>query len=197
VPIALLFVGVLAIAPTLPSFGLRPDAGTLGAFWLWAPSALEALFGLVLIGLALREAVPGLGVSPRAIGAGVAAAFALQALVAWSTHVVSPGPAFDPATFWLGSACARTEALLGIPAVLLTLWLVARAYPLRPERAGLLGGVGAGLFADGVQHLHCPLSDLRHVLVFHAGGMLGLALLGWLFGLALGSYRRSRGADYS
>jgi hypothetical protein len=65
-----------------------------------------------------------------------------------------------------------------------TLWLVFRALPLRPSVAGLLGGAGAAVTADALTHVLCPMSDLRHVLVWHTGAMVVLMLLGWAIGRA-------------
>ena len=78
--------------------------------------------------------------------------------------------------------CLRNELVISIPAVLLTLFLVLRALPLRPCITGLLGGAGAGLVADGINHLLCPVSDLRHVLVWPTGAILVLMTLGWIAG---------------
>ena len=64
----------------------------------------------------------------------------------------------------------------------MTLWLVFRALPVRPSIAGLLGGAGAAVTADAVNHIICPMSDLRHVLVWHTGVLVGLMLFGWLVG---------------
>jgi hypothetical protein len=49
----------------------------------------------------------------------------------------------------------------------------------------VLAGTGAGILADGLQHLHCPLSDLRHLLVWHGGGMVLLVLFGWCAGVVV------------
>ena len=55
--VAVWFAGVLIILPQLPQvFALRHD---LNALALWVPTLLQALVGLGLIHLALREAVPG------------------------------------------------------------------------------------------------------------------------------------------
>jgi hypothetical protein len=69
-----------------------------------------------------------------------------------------------------------------LPALAVTLWLVFRALPLRPSIAGLLGGAGAAVTADALTHVLCPMSDLRHVLVWHTGALIGLMLVGWLAG---------------
>ena len=57
--------------------------------------------------------------------------------------------------------------------------------------AGLLAGAGAGLMAEGVYHLDCPITHPAHVLVWHGSAILLLALLGLALGLAVD--RRERG----
>jgi hypothetical protein len=180
------FAGILIAAPML--LGLRADRGELGAIWMWGPTVLQLFVGLGLIHGALREAVPGLGLPRRLLWAAVIGATALEITVAMVTWRMSP--IAGTGLSWLGVGCARSEALVGLPALVITVLLAARAYPVRPARAGLLGGLGCGLFADGIQHLHCPLSDLRHVLVWHLGGMAALALTGLLTGAAWSRWQR-------
>jgi hypothetical protein len=82
----------------------------------------------------------------------------------------------------VGVGCSTHDIALGLPALVATLWLVFRALPLRPSVAGLLGGTGAAVAADSVNHIICPMSDLRHVLVWHTGVLFGLMVLGWAVG---------------
>ena len=46
--------------------------------------------------------------------------------------------------------------------------------------------------AVGVYHLDCPVTHLAHVLVWHGGAIVLLALLGLGFGLGLESLERRR-----
>lgn len=184
--------GILLAVPFMPGLGVRADGHALGTFVLWGPCILQTLVGLGFVHLALREAVPGLGLPRRILVAAVSGAFALQFSVAFVTWRLGPERLFDPGHFWSGTVCARSEALLGLPALFITLLLVLRAFPVRPDRAGMLGGLGAGLFADGIQHLKCAMSDPRHVLVWHLGGMVGLAVLGWLAGRGISWWRERR-----
>jgi hypothetical protein len=80
--------------------------------------------------------------------------------------------------------------LMALPALALTVLLVARAYAVRPRWAGVLGGAGTGLLTDGVWHLICPFADLGHVLVWHGGSVLALAVFGWLAGSVVAGIRR-------
>ena len=161
---------------------LRGDLGVIPQWLGWGSSAMQFLIGVVLIGLALREAVPGRAVPPGAAVGALVLGFAFQLAVSVATWVASPGPAFSWAGFTGGVVCMRNEITFALPALIVTLWLVVRALPLRPAMAGAFGGTGAGLVADGINHLLCPMSDLRHVVAWHTGAVLLLALAGWLAG---------------
>ncbi len=169
--------------------GLRFNAPRLGFWLLWGATACETIAGLSLIFLALREGIPAWGAPRGVLVSALLGAWVVQLGVALFTHARCPCPAIAG----MGDmACFTTETLLGIPALLLTLVLVIRAYPLSPPRAGLFGGVGAGLLADAVQHLVCPVSDLRHVLLWHLGAVAALGFLGLLFGFAWEGLRLRR-----
>ena len=84
----------------------------------------------------------------------------------------------------------QTEAMcfwrissLGLPPVLLVLWLLSRGLPLRPKVAGLLAGIGGGLVSEGVYRLHCGMSHPAHVLPWHTGAVLVMGLLGFIAGM--------------
>ncbi len=181
-----------AVALVVTVVGLRSDMAALGVGLSWVAAAAECGFGLALVALAVREAVPGSGVAlPKglaAIAAG-AAAHAVIVLLTWLKRGMPPGT-FPPA----GLACMSYESALGVAALAIVLLLVARAYAVRPRWAGLLGGAGAGLLADGVWHLACPFADLQHVLVTHTGSIALLAALGWAAGLLAERVRIARSA---
>ncbi len=177
--LAVVIVALALLAAVLLTHRLRPDLPAL-SFWIaWGATAIELLAGIVLVGLALRESVPGQALPTSTVVLAVASAMAANALVALATWM---GTHQGPMGFHGGSMCLRNELLISIPAVVLTIFLVLRALPLRPCITGLLGGGGAGLVADGVNHLLCPVSDLRHVLVWHTGAILVLMALGWVAG---------------
>jgi hypothetical protein len=181
----------LALALLPLAIGIRGDIAGLGFVLSWGGAALECLAGLGLVVLALREAVPGSGVTTStgaaALGAGVAVQVGV-AVLCWLRCGV-PFGSFPPA----GAHCLTDEGLLALPALALTMLLVARAYAVRPRWAGLLGGAGAGILTDGVWHLICPYAELSHVLVWHGGAVLALASLGWMLGVGIEVLHR-RGA---
>jgi hypothetical protein len=162
---------------------LRSDMGEIPIWLSWGCTALQLGVGVALIALALREAVPGLGVPARTIAVAIGTGVLMQVLVGVATWVHSPGvPYVIGRGLGAGLGCARHDLALALPALAVTLWLVFRALPLRPSVAGLLGGAGAAVVADALNHVVCPMSDLRHVLVWHTGALIGLMLVGWAVG---------------
>ena len=169
------------MAAMVATSAVRPDLSSLPLWLGWGASLVELLLGLALVSAALHEGVPG-GAVPACLrwfllGAAVLVHCA-TAVLTW----LRAGTTIPPNPFGLGYACLRSEVLLALPALGLTLVLIARAFPLRPAIAGLLGGAGAGLIADGVEHLLCPISDIRHILVWHTGAIVLLMAAGWSLG---------------
>ena len=182
IAIAVAALGLAAVVVTF-KLGVRPDMGDIPMWLSWGCTLVQLAVGVVLIGMALREAVPGLGVPSGAVKTAVGTGVVMQVLVGIATWMHSPGVPYVPGRgIAIGVGCASHDLMLGLPALAVTLWLVFRALPLRPSVAGLLGGTGAAVTADAVNHIVCPMSDLRHVLVWHTGVIFGLMLTGWLIG---------------
>ena len=161
----------------------RPDMEQLPLWLSWGCTALQLGIGVLLLGMALREAVPGQGVPIGTVALGVGTAVLIQILVGIATWMHSTGMPLEKGHgLSAGITCTTHDVAMALPALLVTLWLVFRALPLRPSIAGLLGGAGAAVTADAVTHILCPMSDLRHVLVWHTGALIGLMLVGWLAG---------------
>ena len=180
----------LAIVVAVFNLSLRPDMPQIPRWLGWGCTALQLAIGVLLIAMGLREAVPGRSIPGRAVGLAVVTGLLMQVATGIATWIASPGVAYAPSrAMALGFGCASHDLALALPALLVTLWLVFRALPLRPSVAGLLGGAGAGLVADAVNHLVCPMSDLRHVLVWHTGALLGLMAVGYLAGLSWERFR--------
>jgi hypothetical protein len=161
----------------------------------WGPLILEVALGLVLVALALAESVPARGPArgPLAATLGTAAlAFVAQVLL---TRSASAGVTVANPLVTHGFDCFALQVLVGLPALVLVALLVVRAAPLRAAWAGVLGGAGAGLLADGIYHLHCPITDLRHVLLWHGAAVLFLSLLGLTAGVAWERNERRRMAE--
>ena len=175
--------GGLAVIVAAFKLTLRPDMEQLPMWLSWGCTTLQLIVGVILIGMALREAVPGNGVPVGAVTIAVGTGVLMQILVGIATWMHSPGvPYIKGQGLATGVGCAMHDLALGFPALVATLWLVFRALPLRPSVSGLLGGTGAALTADAINHIICPMSDLRHVLVWHTGVIFGLMLVGWTAG---------------
>lgn len=184
-------VGVVWLAD-LARAPLRPDLDVLPMAIGWGGALLQLAAGLPLVILALRQGVPGAGPSGGTCLAWFAAALVVQAAVAVATLAHSAG--FEPGGGALGSglACMAHDVAAAVPALLVTLWLTARALPTRAPLAGLLAGAGAGATADGLLHLLCPISDLGHVLVWHLGAIVLLAAAGAVLGAGWDRWRARR-----
>ena len=179
-----LAIGPLAMAtvvavPLLSLF--RSDMAQLGLLRSWGLSFVEALGGVAVVGLALRESIPG-----RALGRGaLAAAFVLGlalpfAIMAATTTSFSIGPqVFDLAD---SVVCFRTSVAAAIPTMLVATLLVARALPVRPGVAGALYGLGCGLVADAGLRLYCEFTVPSHFLTAHAGAVVAALGAGALAG---------------
>jgi hypothetical protein len=171
-----LFLLVLALHP------LREDAADLGRWLLWGAAAAEAVVGVLLAGLALREAVPGSGIGRVRVGLALALGVATQLAASGWTWMNAPATTAAEMVRHRGAVCFSVQELLGLPGLALAFWLVQRALPVRPRWSGALAGMGAGLLADAVWHLICPRSDLSHVLIWHGGATVLTTGAGWLIG---------------
>jgi len=179
--VALWGVVALLAAPLL--FGVRRDAELLGVVLTFGAALLEVTAGVLLVALALREAVPGSGIGRGRAAGALAAGAAVQAAVALLTWMGAPAHAGGGGGH-SGAACAGMQGALGLPALAIALFLVLRALPVRPPWAGALAGLGAGLIADGAWHTVCPMCGLEHLLVWHLGVTAVMTGAGWLLGVA-------------
>jgi hypothetical protein len=176
--LALLPLG-LALLVAIPAFwGLRRNVSALGPAVAWGLSGLQALAGLLIVGAALREAVPGRELSARAVAATVGAAVALFVGLTFLTERVVPA-AVPPGVFgryaW---ECFWMAAASSVPVLAAAVWLAGRALPTRPALAGAIYGLGAGITADAGVRLFCWVSSPAHVLLAHGGAILFLVATG-------------------
>lgn len=190
----MLAVAIMAVvlAFVLAKASLRPDMDQLPMWLSWGCSVLQLALGILLISMALREAVPGEGVPGGAVRAAAVTALVMQILVGVATSVYSPAITMPGSGIAPGIGCLKHETIMALPTFLVTLWLVFRALPLRAPTAGLLGGAGATVASDGIIHLLCPMSNLSHVLVWHSGAVILFMALGWTAGAIWESLRWRR-----
>ncbi len=176
--LGLLPLGLLLLVGAPMVWGWRSNLSALGPGAAWGLSGLEALAGLLIVGAALREAVPGREFSSLAVGATAAAAAVVFVGITFFTAGVAP--VLVPAGVWWRWAweCLGMAGVLSVPALAATAWLASRALPNRPAIAGALYGLGAGLMADAGVRLFCWVSTPSHVLVSHGLAVGALVLLG-------------------
>jgi hypothetical protein len=173
VPIAL----VLLCAAVLV-FGLRRDAPILGFKLTWVASVLQMLLGLALTTAALRESVPGTTLSRRAVGLAFGTTIVAVITITWMTWLASP-PMITPRFMgYIWRVCVAGTVVSALPALAVSGWLAARAFPLRPRLAGALYGLGAGLMADAGWRLFCHFSNPAHVFNAHLLSVAACGLIG-------------------
>ena len=182
----------LALALVVALRGVRADAPELGLLFGWGVVAAEVAAGAALVALALAEAVPGRAAGRAAGALAVGASVALFAGLALLVRRASPGMEVADPLRDHGPACLGFQGLIGLTALALAARLVLRAAPIRAALAGLLAGAGAGLAAEGVSHVGCPITHLHHVLAWHGSAILVLALAGLALGLAVERRERLR-----
>ena len=183
------FAGLLLVG-SAAVFGLRRDSAALGPALTWGASTLQMLLGLGLIAAALREAVPGTTLTRRALGLAAATAVIAIATITWVTWVVSPTRIVPAAVGFVWRICFAGTIVTALPALALSGWLVARAFPLRPRYAGALYGLGAGLLADAGWRLFCHFSDPAHVFAAHTAAVVACCALGAIMAPLLARTRR-------
>jgi len=171
----------LAVAIVLSVPGLRffrSDMYAIGIVKAWGFSFGQALAGVIIVAAALRESIPGRGLSRQAILAifvvGLAIPFVLLMATA-SAFDIGPQAGHEIEE---GIGCFRVSAISAIPALVAAAILAARALPLRPSLAGALYGLGCGLIADAGLRLYCEYTTPEHVLFGHGGAILGAMALG-------------------
>jgi hypothetical protein len=182
----------LAVAIVLSVPGLRffrSDMQAIGFIKAWGFSFGQALAGLLIVGAALRESIPGRGLSKSRILAIFAIGLALPFILLVATASAADGPAPGRA-FEEGVGCFRVSAISAIPALLAAAWLAARAFPMRPALAGALYGLGCGLVADAGLRLFCDYTAPSHVLFGHGGAIVGAMALGAVISKVIGGGRR-------
>jgi Negative regulator of sigma F len=161
-------------------FSLRQDATVLGWGLTWGTSLLQTIVALVLIALALRDAVPGRSLGARVTMLVVGAVAGLSAVVTLRTWSVSPTTIDVLSPVVVGEICFTGTLIAALPLLVASAVLAHRAFSVRPWSSGALYGLGAGLGADAGWRLFCHFSDPAHVFPTHTGAVLTVALLGML-----------------
>jgi hypothetical protein len=191
--LAILPLGVVLLVGMPILWGARPNLALLGGFGSWGLSTLQMLLGLTVVGLALREAVPGRELSrPALCSLAVGGALLFLALTFTSEWLA---PVALRRRVWMleAAGCFHMAVSWGLPALAVATSLMVRASPTRPWVASATCGLGTGLMTDAGMRLWCGISTVSHVLLGHGLAILVLVVLGALAGLAVDRLRTSPG----
>jgi hypothetical protein len=176
--LALVPLGVALLVGAPAFWGLRQNLSDLGVALAWGVSGLQSLAGLIVVGFALRESVPGRELPRGRLAALLTGGASLMfGITLWTSAVVPTAvpPGADWRYFW---ECFGMAVGPGVVAVTVAAWMASRALPARPAVAGSLYGLGAGLMSDAGARLFCWVTSPAHVLLAHGGVIACLMLLG-------------------
>lgn len=187
VPYALVALAVLTVIR-----GARPDAEILGRWMLFGLSAVQLAASYALFRFVLHEAIPGRATRPWTWVGVASGVVVLQLGVSEWTQHRSPFPMDPERAFGIGSTCLGLMTLVGVPMLAIGMVLASRGLPLRPRLTGLATGLVGGLLAEAIYRTHCPYTHLTHMLVWHAGAVAFLALVGFFAGAAWEAQRVER-----
>ena len=185
-------LAIIALIAAPVAFDVRPDA-TLGWLGVWGLSIAQSLIGVLVIGAALRESIPGRDWSRAAIALWLA--IPIVAIVAITIFSWEASPVSLRAGWWLvGGICFAGSAATALPVVALSSLLASRAYPTRPLIAGSLLGLGSGLMADAGWRIFCHFSEPAHVLSAHLAAVIMSTIIG---AMAAMRHTRLRGEKHA
>jgi hypothetical protein len=166
------------LATVLAVWGLRADHSAVGPWRLWLASLVQMALAVSIARVALAESIPG---QRPSLGTYlVTSLVAVLFVVALTEATFAASRTFVPAPwasrfFWI---CFTRPVVLGLPVLGLLVVMLRRGLLSRPQLAGALAGLAAGLVTDAAWRLYCHVSDPAHVLAAHAGAVLTLSVVG-------------------
>lgn len=178
--LALTPLGVALLVGMPLLWGLRENVSLVGDTLAWGVSGLQSCVGLAVVGLALRESIPGQELSRRSIAAAFFGSVLLVVMITLLTSFLVPTsvpPGADLRYFW---ECFFMALGPGLGAFAVAAMMATRAFPARPAVAGALYGLGTGIMTDSGSRIFCWVSSPGHVLAAHGGVVVFLMVLGAL-----------------
>jgi hypothetical protein len=163
-----------------------------GLHLTWLLSAAQWGAGLWLLSLAFREAVPGRGLTRRALAIAGGLTLVVLAVNLGAKDLLAGAavPAGREWRFW--TACVEGPLILALPVLVLSTLLVVRAFPVRPGVAGALTGLAAGVLTDAGWRLGCFVTAPSHVVAAHWLAVAALAAVGAGLGILADTIRWRR-----
>jgi hypothetical protein len=187
--LAILPLGIVALFAAPVVFNVRSDESTLGWLGVWGLSIVQSLIGLLVVGAALRESIPGRDWSRGALALWLAIPVVIIAGVTFTSWEASQ-VLLRSGWWFVAGVCFAGSAATALPVVAFASILAARAYPTRPAVAGALLGLGAGLMADAGWRIFCHFSEPSHVLSAHLAAVVVSTLIGSLAAMRMSRYAR-------
>ena len=182
--LAIVPLAIVALTGAQFAFNVRADAPSLGWLGVWGLSIAQSVMGIIVVGAALRESIPGRDWSRGAIALWLSMPIAVVVgvtLVSWASS-----PVLLRSEWWLvAGVCFAGSAATAMPVVAFAGILAARAYPTRPAIAGSLLGLGAGLMADAGWRIFCHFSEPSHVLSAHLAAVIMSTIVGSLAAVSM------------
>ena len=163
----------------------RDDFEALGVVLTWGLSALQWVLGILVLGIALRQAVPGYGLSGRTRWLTCVGVLIFMTGVTLATHRAHPTFVPPGRTWVVWYLCFTGAMKSGLPLLIVTCLLAARAFPTNPAAVGALCGLATGVVTDSGWRLTCWISAPTHVLGAHAFAIAAMVACGAFFTLLL------------
>lgn len=177
VPYAALCLSVLTVTR-----GLRGDSDVVGPWLLWGLGSVQLIAAFFVFRSVLREALPGSSGRPKAWLLALGVVLSLQIGISMLTQAKSPVFLASERALTVGLTCFGIMSMVGVPVLILGLFLASRGLPARPRIIGLVAGLAGGLLAEAVYRTHCPYTHLTHMLSWHTGAVVLLGALGFFAG---------------
>jgi len=182
-------IGIALITGLPLVWGLRHNIDQLPAWASWGLSGLEGLAGLLIVGAALAEAVPGRRLSGRAVALTLAAGALIPIAIMLATDWLLPATEAASVRVRFMIECFDQITVWAVPAVAVPAWLAARAWPERPAVAGAFYGLGTGVMADAGARLFCWVSSPLHMLISHGGAIVAVTIAGAIAAVLIDRWR--------
>ena len=183
---------LVCLAVTLAVFHLRHDHASFHFLELWGFVAIQILAGYWILGTSLKTGIPGAIRNIFILTCISVLGLAIFLYASWTALQNSPNELPSGLEWATGTACLAVIGVYGLMFLLIGFSLARSGLPVRPVTVGFMLGLSSGLAAEAVWRLHCPYSSPDHILIFHGGAILLLALAGMFFGYLMNrrKYRR-------
>jgi hypothetical protein len=176
--------GIVVLILVLGWLGLRPDLrAAVGSGFFWIKAAYTAALGAAGFWAVERLSRPGVS-AWRAFGLGSLVLLSFVAF-ALAQGLCMSGPARMVAVKGVSwTVCTRNIAVLAVPVLAITLWVLRQLAPTRSTTAGFAAGSFSGGLAATLYGLHCPEATFVFVGLWYT---LGIGVSGGL-GAVLGRW---------